>query len=323
MKSDKPNKSAAHTNMTEAEEQTRKHVSEFLKNEKNHAVPTRRVAPHKSPHTPKKATTLLRSAVKQPDFKNPRGLVHAAQAALDQRGSQAVNLQRLVASPKPEQIKSAQKTTKNSMVSHFNFAEPQNTYPAIQTVDVRRSEPVTPRQENLPSPSINPFDTAVARSHSHLEKPFKSKPRFSHFLPFLILGIMVLSIGGFVAYRSIPRVNFKLVSSNSAMPTPSYTVPSFALDDTEQGPQSLTLRYSVSDRNYIVKEQPTSWNDTTLLNEFVLKENKSYQTVEQNGRLFYIFSDNSVTWVKTGVWYQLSNNANLTQPQVLAVASST
>ena len=323
MKSDKSNKPTSRNNLSEAEEQTRKHVSDFLKNEKNNAVPTRKVAPHKSPHSPKKATTLLRSAVKQPDLNSPRGLVHAAQAALDQRGSQAVNLHRLVASPKPEQVKNAQKTTKNSMVSHFNFAEPQNNYPAIQTVDVRRSEPVTPKQENLPSQPINPFDTAVARSHSHLEKPFKSKPRFSHFLPFLILGIMALSVGGFVVYRNIPKVNFKLVSSNSAMPTPSYTVPAFALDDTQQGPQSLTLRYSVSDRNYIVKEQSTSWDDTALLNEFVLNENKSYQAVEQNGRLFYIFGDNSATWVKAGVWYQLSNNANLTMPQVLAVASST
>jgi hypothetical protein len=166
----------------------------------------RKVAPHKVHHERAKSSTLLRSVVKKPNLGAvhvEKGLVHQTQVALDQFGNQPIWLSS-VSSPKPQQVKHAQAVHKNGLVSHFTPDEPKSTYPAVQTVDVKRAEPLTPLQESFEAKPVNPFDTAVARSNSHLEKPFRpEKARLSHILPIVLLGLLVIALSGFLIYRNM------------------------------------------------------------------------------------------------------------------------
>jgi hypothetical protein len=89
-------------------------------------------------------------------------------------------------------------------------------------------------------------------------------------------------------------------------------------------PGNVTVNFhSPSDsRQFNITQKASNWDSEALLSNFVATANSAYKTYQQAGRTVYLLSDDTATWVDSGVWYTVNGNSSLSPSQLLEVASS-
>ena len=66
----------------------------------------------------------------------------------------------------------------------------------------------------------------------------------------------------------------------------------------------------------------SNWNSDALLSNYVVAENKQYQTYMDRGRTLFIYDGSNATWVDNGVWYQIEGDSRMTTDQLVRIAAS-
>jgi hypothetical protein len=84
----------------------------------------------------------------------------------------------------------------------------------------------------------------------------------------------------------------------------------------------VTFRSNSDERNFELQQQVSNWNSQALVDNFILSENKQYQTFQEKGKTIYVYDNANATWVNGGVWYKIEGNSSLNTEQLLKIASS-
>lgn len=175
-------------------------------------------------------------------------------------------------------------------------------------------------------------NSALASANSHEGRrggrSVKNMSRRSAWLTVGAICSIVVLLGAFFAYQNVPNVAMRLAARQAgvAASVPTYKPAGFSFD----GPISyanglVTLHYVAngdSDRSFVITQRKSSWDSQSLLSNYVLAENKQYQTYQDQGKTIYIYDDSNATWVDGGVWYNVAGKANLNSDQLLHIASS-
>lgn len=301
---------------------------------------------------PKPATTLTKKA--------PRGTISTQKASLKARRS--VTLHRsAVAAPKilpssesknnqkniessalkhinPHRLNRAQKAEKSPAITRFGTVIAQPTQsPAGTTTPEPASSQLTQHLKTTHAASNSSSKTSVKEAliksavHSathaaaHAKPLNKPKRSLSKFVP---AALATLLISGYVAYLNVPSISMKVAAHRAgfAASLPSYKPAGYSLSGpiaTSPGEVSVNFASNTDDRNFKLKQQPTTWDSTALLENFVVKKSPNYLTYQDRGLTIYIFDGSSAAWVNGGKLYQIEgSNSRLDTDQLLKLATS-
>lgn len=278
---------------------------------------------HKPTHasrTVKKATTLMRGAVKKPKIFS------------DIKHTPIVMPARSVKPALPEHH--VPRVKKSSIISHFSPIEPQAVImsptpePHPETFGVAKREPAPSRQEAYIKKQLEHATAHMA------EKPKKNAKGKTHAKnsrkkkgASLAAGMAaLLLVGGFIVYQSIPQLSFAVASRRAGFGAslPHYTPSGFSIDGpVAYGPGRVVISFSshTDDRDYKIEQTPSSLTTDTLKDQISTDSGNQYQTYNQGGLTIFI-SPESASWVDRGVLFTLKGDSGLSNTQIASIASS-
>ena len=133
-------------------------------------------------------------------------------------------------------------------------------------------------------------------------------------------------MAGYIWFQNYPKLAIQSAGNRAgiAATLPTYLPSSYTLTRTDAGPGLVTLSFhspSLPDTLKIAQHR-TSWDSSSLLDNFVAKQADDYAAVQDQGLTIYMFNNNKATWVNHGIWYSIEGAARLSREQVLGIAYS-
>jgi hypothetical protein len=295
---------------------------------------------HTKPRHQQRSNTLVRSAVSKPrpGFKSQTKVSSP---------TNAVTTPAVTIAPKwpvtqvdPRRLTRAGHVEKSTIIN--KFAAPREPSAIEQAaIRVERPAPEPTQSELEPLTSDDLFARAIAAADSHTQQPVDQKklarqarkqakaakkPVRHHLASVVAASLAVLVIGSVVGLQHKDSLTLRFAKAqagfDASLPTyqpAGYGVGSFKYS---AGSVGTTFHNASSNRDYSLSQQPTEWDSQELLDNFVSMNNQSFQTLQAGDQVIYIYGKNNASWVKDGIWYQLTSNGSLSTSQILNVAAS-
>lgn len=280
-----------------------------------------------------KANTLARNYVKKPTIKS-----NAKEKA---KSPEVIALHSAV---NTERLNRAKNTRQSHNVSRFGNNAPKTVAKKVDHIAVAQEPKIQKKPYDISDipPQLTPtktkshqpktkdvFESALSASKSHHQtyKPKKTAKHKSRKLSILAGSVTVILLLAFFVYQNVPTIALYTTSAKVGFQVtkPSYQPAGFGLKgplEYKQGSVVLDFRSNSDDKQYSIEQTKTELDSASLLNNYLSSQNKDYSTEFANGRTVYIYGDNNATWVDGGIWYNLTNDANLNNEQLLKIVSS-
>lgn len=322
--------------------------------------PVKRVTSHlKAGHQPQKAKTLMRHAVSKPvapkkqpiKVQQPSELAAAPVAHIAPSHKVAahnVNERRLARARAHSQHRTIQR-----------FTNIQQNYPVTRGVQASRSsssQAVLPAAElahanaahsghksahqpahntgNKTQPphsqhhkqrSADLFEAAIANAKSHEQPAHKPKKKASHKILNIAAGLAAfVALAGFIAYTNMSNIEVRIASMRAGFSAqlPSYNPTGYAMDGGPQAQRGMvTLKYRSGTNTYTLQQQSSDWDSQTLSDNIDGQSTEKTETLSAAGRTVYVYGDNAA-WVNGGVLYSMKTAGDISNQEILAIATS-
>ncbi len=287
-------------------------------------------------HKTQKASTLMRKSVKkpapgksmsQPEIHGVTTNVSRFERALSVPKSKLVSRFNRSLEPKvsvkmsPLAVASAPKEHKQAQHQSVNTAK--HSRQAVEQAQPTSANSRLFKRAMDKSTSHEEVRKAHPRKH-RLARALGVKPKHVRYGSSLVA---VLLLVGFFAYQNVPNFSMRIAATKAGFNAsiPSYKPAGFALaGPIEYGPGYITIGFQSNsdERNFHVTQRVSQWSSESLLENFLVANNKTYQTYQDKGRTIYIYDNSNATWVNGGVWYQVDGNSSLSSDQLIRIANS-
>jgi len=303
-------------------------------------------------HKPQRAQTLMRKTVKKPEVtlkpaiktQKPSEIAAAHKSAvavpLLKKSAQNVDENRLVRAGsvnRSQHIKRFAKTEVPSdakeLATQASQSSPiaarpvrQNYQAARGHYDVARPHAAQTNQAGQPqNAAASIFEAAVANARSHERPMYKPAPKPGKRLARIGAAFAsVLVLIGFIAYMNMSTIELKVASMQAGFHAqlPSFKPVGYALNGGVHASNGIvSFKFPSGDSSFEVQQQSSNWDSQTLLDNVVATAANSHKTFQNDGRTVYIYGNNA-TWVNGGVLYNMKVSGDLSNQQVVNVASS-
>lgn len=136
----------------------------------------------------------------------------------------------------------------------------------------------------------------------------------------------VVLMGGYIWLQNYPKLALQSANNKAGLSAsmPSFLPSSYNLKTTDTSPGLVTLNFTSPSASEALKiaQARTTWDSSSLLDNFVAKNTDDYATVQGQGLTIYLFNNNHVTWVNHGIWYSIEGASRLSREQILKIAYS-
>jgi len=318
-------------------------------------------AHHTAPHQQQHATTLMRTAVKKPHVQSVAVIKSQTRTdILAHKPAQTVAPKISFGSIDRFRTQRAAQMIKSNAVSHFRqpvfntaaFSRPVAKLQPAQvaaapSIAIAAPKPVgaldfiatgsghtkTKIQHSAPTQSraSDIFEQALAGATSHeqtfeaLRAPRTRKKR-GRALAIIATSFAALLLIGFLGFQNSSQLSLKVASYRSGINAklPSYQPSDYSFNHLNYTPGNVVASYSSTsgDQEYNISQKESNWDSQALLSNVVATAKASYKTYQRAGRTVYVLSNNTATWVDSGILYTVDGNASLTSNQLLELASS-
>ncbi len=289
-----------------------------------------------------KSKTLMRSAVKKP------APVVATKPVETQK-----QIHKVASSTTPERQHMAHVTVKNPMVSRFGDHQVRSSVvKKVAHLPVKQASVAPPVQAQKVSAvrtteqvhtKHHASNVAVAKALAHATSHEQVAPhvyaktrrrKLAHRLGITPRAMAVSSsvlagvlLVGFFAIQNVPNLSMRVAAARAGVHAsmPAYQPAGFSFKGPIQygnGQVTISFASNTDDRNYSVIQKETRWNSDALLTNYVVAENKQYQTYVDRGRTLFIYDGSNATWVDNGIWYQVKGDSKMTTDQLVRIAAS-
>lgn len=298
----------------------------------------RTAAQHAAVHHPERAKTFMRHAVARPKASFKRHAHTATHTgALVKAPHFDIMPKSSVLSVDEARLKRARRIAKSGLISRFGNLLSQAQAPVATTPEPSyRPEPIPPddrpKPQTVKQPSTDIFERAMMHATSHQEPPFShkhtaKKPRRGrHITSIAASSLAIILIVGFIAYQNAASIQMHVASSragiNARLPGWHPNGYSAAKFTYSAGAVAVSFEDPTSSRHFDLTQAASSWDNQTLLSDFVISRAPSYDTIQSGNHTIYTYGNNNATWVSSGIWYQLTTNGALSTSQVVRLASS-
>jgi hypothetical protein len=133
-------------------------------------------------------------------------------------------------------------------------------------------------------------------------------------------------MGGYIWLQNYPKLAIQAAGNQAGLTAslPGYMPSSYNLASTDVIPGRVTLSYGSASASEALKiaQVRTSWDSSSLLDNFVAKNTDDYSTIQGQGLTIYIWGNNHATWINHGIWYSIEGATRLSREQILKIAFS-
>jgi hypothetical protein len=308
----------------------KKVLAEVAKVEKSAA---NRAPAHSLKMSLKRSSTLNRRAVKQPALKSEAAKPAAKKLeSTALKGAVASRLERAKQVQKSQNIARFHKISNHpaSVAISSSLSKLNNSLPAIKS-DVSpaqaKAAPKESTKEYLIKKALESAPTTPAKQLS--KKSLKNlSEHHHHFLRYASTAFVILVLAGYVAYLNVPDFSMKVAARRAgfAANMPEYKPSGYSLNGPiaySAGQVTVNYKANTDSRKFSLQQQPTTWDSTALLENFVTKKTANYLTYQDSGLTIYIYDGSSAAWVNGGKFYKLEGkNSLLDTDQLLKLATS-
>jgi hypothetical protein len=303
-------------------------------------------------HKPQRAQTLMRKTVKKPEAtlkpaiktQKPSEIAPAQKSTVAvpqlKKSAQNIDENRLVRAGsvnRSQHIKRFAKTEVAAGAGGLVAQASQSSAAAVQAVrqnyqaargkyDVARPHTIQANQGGrAKNAAASIFEAAIENARSHEQPMHKPAPKPGKRLARIGAAFAsVLVLIGFIAYMNMSTIELKVASMQAGFHAqlPSFKPVGYALNGGVHASNGIvSFKFQSGDSSFEVQQQSSNWDSQTLLDNVVATAANSHRTFQNDGRTVYIYGNNA-TWVNGGVLYNMKVSGDLSNQQVVNVASS-
>lgn len=295
------------------------------------AEPTHTTTESARPHTPKhvthhktqKSQSLMRKAVRKPAAESSKHIVPKQNPARLQRAQKtplSKHISRFSSEPKTHKPTPTLQVAKQPKQAHTQ---------AVSAAPSHEAKPVSAAQKH--------FEVALTHATAHEQQHTKKQKRGAKAAKRLGISRKVMNVSaamlavvllaGFFAYQNMSAISMQIASSRAGIDAklPGYQPTGFSVSGPiEYQPGSISVDFSsrTDDREFTLTQTASKWNSNALVENFLGKNNKTYQTHEDKGKTIYVYDRNNATWVSGGIWYNVESNSTINNDQLLRMVGS-
>jgi hypothetical protein len=296
------------------------------------AKATARPIGHLKAHKPEAAKTLVRFAVKKPQPSSSKAFVRVHTPIGSSAVTQHHTTHKPVLRADSDRLARSRMAPASHLIQHFSKESAHPIVPNVAPIKVKSPEVghSIATTNTKRSPQQEQFEQALRSATSHnqkiLRRPRQHLVRFSNRFVAVSVGVIaIIIIGGFVLTQNMPQIDVHLASMHAGFQAqlPSYQPAGFAfMSHVQAATDKIVLSYhsTTDERQFSIAQQVSTWSDHTL-HAYVASTGQPLLTTQDNGHNVYLYG-NHLTWVNNGVWYQITNHADLSYPQLLNIATS-
>ncbi len=148
----------------------------------------------------------------------------------------------------------------------------------------------------------------------------------AHASQYAAVAAAVVIMGGYIWLQNYPKLAIQAAGNQAGISAtmPGYMPSSYNLAKTDTAPGLVTLNFTSTNQtgNLAIAQQRTTWDSSSLLDNFVNHTSPEYTAVEGQGLTIYLYGQNQATWVNHGTWYQIKGTTRLSREQILKIAYS-
>lgn len=288
--------------------------------------------------TPKPSRILMRSAVKKPTSSSQ---ITVTTTVLRDTPSTKLSHKTSIDSVSRARKIRAQETIRSNQVqkfSHTDTSAPTNVVTTVAHVPVRAvpeapavtAQLTVPQSQHTNAPE-DIFTKAIASASHYVdlkEQAIKRRRRLHRHIISMAIGcVALLIVAGFAAYLNVPSVQITVAGIRAGVATADvdFGKAGFAYQSVSVEKDTRIIGLKANGGTYHLRERATNWDGQTMIktvSSTAADGTPNYSVVSSNGTTVYRFNDNHATWIKNGVWFQLSGSVPLTNTQVLTLANS-
>lgn len=321
--------------------------------------PVKRVTSHlKAGHQPQKAKTLMRHVVSKPTVQKKQPIKVQQPSELAAAPVTHIAPSHKVAAHNVNERRLARARTYNQHRTIQRFTTTQQNYPVARGMQAQRQNPQAalpaselvhntaapsghqtthqpahntgnktqpPHSQHHKNRSSDLFEAAMANARSHEQPAHKPKKKASHKVLNIAAGLAAfVALAGFVAYTNMSNIEVRIASMRAGFTAqlPAYNPTGYAL---EGGPQAqrgmVTLKYRSGANTYTLQQQSSDWDSQTLSDNIDGQATEKTETLSAAGRTVYVYGDNAA-WVNGGVLYSMKTAGDISNQEILAIATS-
>ena len=283
----------------------------------------------------KRSTTLNRSVVHTPNFAITP--VAAAPTSTPTPSEHEIPVSSALKHADSSREKRARQITKSTAISRFSQAtQDASNKPALTNhlVKTHAQAPIKAAPDASANKHVSTKEKLIKKAMDQAvttvpsAKHHRKKAKRLHIGKYATSALVVVLLAGYVAYLNIPSISLKVAAHRAgfAASMPSYRPAGYSLKGPiAYSPGQVTLNFAsnTDQRKFTLKQQPTTWDSTALLENYVMKESPRYLTYQDSGLTIYILDGNNAAWVSAGKFYQVeSKDSQLDTDQLLKLATS-
>lgn len=171
------------------------------------------------------------------------------------------------------------------------------------------------------------LENAVAQHAPKNTPAVHKKTKKHHVARYTSTALAALLLAAYVAYLNVPSISMKVAAHRAgfAANLPTYKPAGYSLrGPIAYSPGQVTLNFAsnTDQRKFMLKQQPTTWDSTALLENYVAKKSSNYLTYQDSGLTIYILDNGDAAWVNGGKFYRVeASKASLDTNQLLKLAT--
>lgn len=224
---------------------------------------------------------------------------------------------RVAAARRPEQI--VQQSTQ------VNAAAPSGHKTAHQPAHNTGNKTRPPHSSHHKPRSADLFEAAIANARSHDQPAHRPKRSARKKALNVAAGLAAfVALAGFVAYTNMSNIEVRLASMRAGFTAelPDYNPTGYALDGGVKAQRGLvTATYRSGSNTYTLQQQTSNWDSQTLADNIDAQATETPKTLQDKGRTIYVYGDKAA-WVNGGVLYSINTAGDISNDELLAIATS-
>ena len=240
-----------------------------------------------------------------------------------------------------ERMQRAKQVERSPLVNKFDGprlpSEPRPEFPIVQphpeppeNFESTRELPPHAITHHQALTKLVPAASAAAPTSTHSPSPARPwRPHLGLSPDASRVGTTIAAVAimaGYIWVQNYPKLALQNASSQAGLTAslPSYLPSSYTLKNTDTKPGVVTLTFNSPSAGDALKidQRSTSWDSSSLLDNYVAKAADDYATVQGQGLTIYLFNNNQAAWVNHGIWYSIAGAGRLSREQILKIAYS-
>ncbi len=277
--------------------------------------PLQATRPAKTAHsihsTPQRSKTLHRAALKRPEPKNQTEKTAVKRSAMIQKFSPSLKTPLAQFSPlAAQQTHAVQQPAQAVPVTTKQMKQPEQ----LKGSALKEKLIADKMASTMPKTERQPEASTLQRRYPRLAT--------------ITSGIAALVLlGGYLTYLNLPNLSLRVAASQAGVAAtyPTYQPSGYGFTGPvaySPGEVRVNFKSNTNDFAYSVVQRESNWDSQAVRDNYVVKENKQYTTIQEGGITIYLVNNKAV-WVNGGVLYSVEGNAPLSGEQIQKIASST